>query len=395
MFALTDIFRYNLHRSQECAVTGEQSVPITLLKRFSIILFITLLLFGVSLGRIITTSLENNMVNRSKQITAHFIAENVKQAFLPGELSTPKDGPEYGRFAARIRSLTIGNDVDRIKVWNSRMEVVWSDRHELVGLAFSDNADLKRALEGEIVSNVKVPNKSENVFEAGFGRVLELYVPVMRSGTIDAIFEVYLNLDALYEDINKQKRTVWIWTVAGLTVIFSLLSGIVGNASRRIESQTEQIKRSEERIRALINSTKEGIISIDKAGRVVLFNKAAEQQFGYSASEVIGKSPEALIPPNYRKAYDEGWNLYLRLRAARIAGKTMLFKGMRKDGSVFRVQLSLFVSGTSRNMIGTAIVRPFAERKADPDEKLHGDTETASDEATKERQEVYKQESEK
>ena len=267
------------------------------------------------------------MIKRSKQITAHFIAENVKQAFMPGELSTPKFGLDYVRIAAKIRTLTIGNDVDRIKVWNSRMEVIWSDRQELVGREFSDNADLRRAMAGDIVSKVKIPDKTENVFEMDFGRVIELYIPIMRNGTVDTIFEVYLNLDALYEDINAQKETVWIWTAVGLTAIFSLLSGIVGKASKQIESQNEEIKRSEERIRDIINSVKEGIISINKSGKVVLFNKAAEQMFGYSASDIVGKSPEALIPLPYRKAYEEGWNLYLRIRAAKIARKAMHFKG--------------------------------------------------------------------
>jgi PAS domain S-box-containing protein len=241
--------------------------------------------------------------------------------------------------------------------------VIWSDRKELVGLEFRDNADLRRALGGEIVSKVKVPDKTENLFEADFGRVVEMYVPIIRNGTADTIFEVYLNLDTLYEDINGQKKTVWIWTVVGLTAIFSLLSGVVGSASRRIESQTEEIRRSEERIRDLVNAATDGIISINKAGRVVLFNKAAEQIFGYSASEIVGKTPEALIPPHYRQAYEEGWNLYLRIRAAKIAGKSMHFKGVRKDGSMFPLELSLFVSGTANTMMGTAIVRDLSERK--------------------------------
>lgn len=338
----------------------ERAVTITLFKRFAVVLFITLLLFGIVFGRIITASLESNMVSRSKQITAHFIAQNAKHGFIAKEFTSPKYGQDYVRFAAKMKSLTIGNDVIRIKVWNSRMQVIWSDRQELVGREFTDNADLRRAIAGEIVSKVKTPDKAENVYEADFGRVLELYIPIISNGTTDAIFEVYLNLDSLYEDINAQKKTVWIWTVFGLTAIFSLLSNIVGRASKRIESQTVEIKRSEERIRDLINAATDGIISINKAGKVVLYNKAAEHLFGFSAAEMIGKSPEALIPAYYRQPYEEGWNLYLRIRAAKIAGKSMLFKVMRKDGSLLPVEVSLFVSGTASNMIGTAIVRNVA-----------------------------------
>ena len=335
-------------------------MPITLFKRFAIILFITLLIFGVSFSRIITTSLENNMVSRSRQIAAHFIAQNVKHGFMPEELSAPKYGTDYVRFAAKVKALTIGNDVERIKVWNSKMRVIWSDRQELVGLEFPDNEDLKRAMGGETVSKVKIPDKTENIFEKGFGRILEIYIPIIRNGSVDAVFEAYLNLDILYEDINAQKRKIWLWTVVGLTAIFSLLSGIVGNASRRIESQNKEIKRSEERIRDLINSATDGIISIDKAGTVMLFNKAAEQMFGYSVSEMVGRSPEVLIPPQYRLSYDEGWNLYLRIRAAKIAGKAVHFKGLRKDGTTFPLELSLFVSGTANTMVGTAIVRSLS-----------------------------------
>jgi PAS domain S-box-containing protein len=331
--------------------------PITLFKQFSIILFAVLLLVGVLFGRMVTTSLEKNMVNRSKQITAHFIAQNVSHSFLPGELSAPKYDEEYLLLASRIKSMTIGNDVERIKVWNTEMQVTWSDRKELVGLHFTDNADLRRAIEGETVSKVKVPDKSENVYEAGFGRVVELYVPIIRSKTVDAVFEVYVNLDNLYEDINAQKRTVWLWSFIGSAAVFFLLSGIVGKASRRIESQNGEITRSEEMIRAIIDSAKDGIVSIDRAGKVVLFNKAAEQLFGYSASEVVGNTPCLLVPLYDRQSYGEGWDLYLRIRAAKIADRSARFTGLRKDGTLFLMDLSLFVSGKGSNMIGTAIIR--------------------------------------
>ncbi len=50
----------------------------------------------------------------------------------------------------------------------------------------------------------------------------------------------------------------------------------------------------------ILATTKDAIISMDADQRIVLFNTGAEQVFGYTESEVRGKSIEFLIPPAFR-----------------------------------------------------------------------------------------------
>lgn len=95
-----------------------------------------------------------------------------------------------------------------------------------------------------------------------------------------------------------------IASLAGCIIPF--LIGVVWGASRHIDAQTRHIVRSEERYCSLVNSAQDGIISIDSRGKIILFDRAAERIFGYSAEEVRGQSFTMLIPEWYRTKHQSG-----------------------------------------------------------------------------------------
>src|SRR5580765_2704292 len=57
---------------------------------------------------------------------------------------------------------------------------------------------------------------------------------------------------------------------------------------------------SEERLRAILQTAVEGIITIDERGIIESMNPAAEKTFGWNAAEVIGKNVSLLMPSPYR-----------------------------------------------------------------------------------------------
>ena len=338
---------------------------LTLLQRFIALCLAALVVFGIILGLIVTATLEQNMVTRSKQTTAAIVRREVVNEFTPTASWEPKTGPDYDVFTAKVGHLTFGPDVVRIKVWNKGKFVVWSDDRRLVGEQFLDNDELIAALNGEIVSEISRLDKKEQQFEVDFQRLLELYVPVKfeNQSSIEVVFEVYQNLDPLYADISANTRTVWILIAAGFSLLFAVLVGIVGGASRRITRQNQDIIRSEEKYRSLVDSAQDAIVSIDSSGTMVLFNEAAQKVFGYSTEEAVGKSVIMLLPEHYRTSHQLSLERVLQSTNSTIAGNIADIEGLKKDGQHFPMELSLSVSGIDNNRIITEIIRDISERK--------------------------------
>jgi signal transduction histidine kinase len=208
---------------------------LTLLQKFSLHSIISLAVVNIVLVYVITYTLEQDALSRSKQLTAKIVADEAVKEFGREELISPKLKKDEA-FLKKLGHLTFGPDVERIKIWNRDRVVVWSDKNELIGRRFPDNKELNEALQGKIASELSGLKKSEHALEKKFKRLLELYVPVRFSdgGDVDVVFEVYQNLEPLYAEIVKQKRIIWIATPLGFGLLYLALFGIVRNASKQL-----------------------------------------------------------------------------------------------------------------------------------------------------------------
>jgi PAS domain S-box-containing protein len=100
-------------------------------------------------------------------------------------------------------------------------------------------------------------------------------------------------------------------------------------------------RRSEERFKQVVDTAIDGLILIDAAGTVKLYNPACEKLFGYAASEVLGKNVSMLMPEPDRTAHDGYLRHHLRTGEKRIIGIGREVQGRRKDGRVFPFELAV------------------------------------------------------
>jgi two-component system sensor kinase FixL len=106
---------------------------------------------------------------------------------------------------------------------------------------------------------------------------------------------------------------------------------------------------------ATIASAVDGIIVIDALGRIETFNPAAERLFGYRESEVRGQSVSMLMPSPHREQHRAYLERYLQTGEARIIGLGREVSGLRRDGTVFPLHISvgeMSVDG-ERKFVGT------------------------------------------
>jgi two-component system CheB/CheR fusion protein len=129
--------------------------------------------------------------------------------------------------------------------------------------------------------------------------------------------------------------------------------------------QAEQLRQeSEYRLRTIINTAVDAIITIDEHGTIGSVNPAAERMFGYPAAEMIGQNVGMLMPPPYREEHDGYLARYLRTGEKRIIGIGREVRGRRKDGSTFPVDLSVseWHDRIARQFSG--VLRDLSARKA-------------------------------
>jgi PAS domain S-box-containing protein len=122
------------------------------------------------------------------------------------------------------------------------------------------------------------------------------------------------------------------------------------------------LRDSEERFRSVVESAHEGIISIDRAGNIISWNRGAQQIFGYAADEMLGQPVTVIVPEQFHAKHQHGSGNAVA-KEPRVLGETRYLQGLRKDGRVFPLELSLATWRKEEETYFTGIVRDISIRK--------------------------------
>ncbi|KAA3437135.1 sensor histidine kinase [Rufibacter hautae] len=117
------------------------------------------------------------------------------------------------------------------------------------------------------------------------------------------------------------------------------------------------------RLKAIIDTAIDGIITIDERGVVESVNPAAARIFGYLPEEVIGQNIKLLMPEPDRSQHDQYIDNYHRTGIGQIIGKGREVLGRRKDGSVFPFLLSISEVNLQSKKIFTGIIHDITNLK--------------------------------
>ncbi len=121
----------------------------------------------------------------------------------------------------------------------------------------------------------------------------------------------------------------------------------------------------------LVSMIADGVISCDENGRIVLFNSAAEEIFGFQQQDVIGRSLSLLIPARLQADHERHVRDFAggSPRRTKIMGHRREVLGRRQNGEEFAIEASLSRRVIQGRTILTAVVRDVSERKRLEDER--------------------------
>ncbi|MGN6578572.1 MAG: PAS domain-containing sensor histidine kinase [Bordetella sp.] len=128
--------------------------------------------------------------------------------------------------------------------------------------------------------------------------------------------------------------------------------------------QTRQaLQDSEARMRAIVDTAVDAIITIDQNGLIERMNPAAIRMFGYEEHETLGRNVSMLMPAPYRELHDGFLQRYLATGEKRIIGIGREVMGQRKNGACFPMDLAVAEMYIGAKRMFTGMVRDISERK--------------------------------
>jgi PAS domain S-box-containing protein len=140
------------------------------------------------------------------------------------------------------------------------------------------------------------------------------------------------------------------------TLIWAVARALDRTDARRTDAE-RNLRASEEKFRALLESTPDAMIITDREGRMVLVNAQAEALFGYRREELLGEPIENLVPQEVRAGHREHRAAFAAAPEMREMHHSLAgIRGLKKNGEVFHAGIALNAIWTPDGLRVIAVV---------------------------------------
>ena len=132
----------------------------------------------------------------------------------------------------------------------------------------------------------------------------------------------------------------------------------------QIKVAEQRLKESEAKFSGIISIAADAIISIDEQQRITIFNKGAEQIFGYTEAEAIGAPLDTLIPARLREIHRFDVEAFVSgdVTAHRMSDRDITLVGVRKNGEEFPAEAAISKLQLGDDTLLTVALRDITER---------------------------------
>jgi PAS domain S-box-containing protein len=131
------------------------------------------------------------------------------------------------------------------------------------------------------------------------------------------------------------------------------LQGEVGELARAFREKTEDFFASQERVNSIINSIIDGIVLVNKDGKIDSYSDVCKDIFGHDLQDVIGKDFTILLR----------WKGGLNLEISELISRKQELVGIHKNGLEFPLEVSIKKIAISNGNLFCLMVRDISERK--------------------------------
>jgi PAS domain S-box-containing protein len=137
-----------------------------------------------------------------------------------------------------------------------------------------------------------------------------------------------------------------------------------GALTNRLRADCTALKDSEERTRLIIDTALDAVVTMDANGLITGWNSRAEATFGWSRSEVTGRTlVDVIVAPEYRAAHDQELQRLLDTRESTSLDQRVEVTALHRDGHEFAVELTVCLARVRNTHVYSAFLRDITDRK--------------------------------
>jgi PAS domain S-box-containing protein len=130
------------------------------------------------------------------------------------------------------------------------------------------------------------------------------------------------------------------------------------------EASARVVRDNEERIRLIIETSLEAVITMDASGEITGWNPQAERVFGWARSEALGRSlAETIVPERDREAHRRGIQHFLATGTGPILNKRIEVTALHRSGREFPVELTISAAHVGSTVLFSGFVRDLTDVK--------------------------------
>ena len=155
----------------------------------------------------------------------------------------------------------------------------------------------------------------------------------------------------------------------GLRELNATLETRVLERTTALHAAVEQTRKGEQRVKAIIDSALDAFVGVDAQGRITDWNPRAEEIFGWTRQEALGRTvADTIVPPRFRQAHEEGMRRFSQAGRSDVVGKRLQLFAMRRNGDEFPVEMTIgLINAGSTYFFGT-FIQDISVRKQIEDE---------------------------
>ena len=116
----------------------------------------------------------------------------------------------------------------------------------------------------------------------------------------------------------------------------------VAIADQRRQDALRQVAQSDARAHMILNTAHDAFIGMDADSTITQWNAQAEQTFGWTREEAIGRNlADTIIPDGFREAHNNGMKRFLATGEAPVVNKRLELRGLHRDGHEFPIEITI------------------------------------------------------
>jgi diguanylate cyclase (GGDEF)-like protein len=229
-----------------------RSFRLGLLGKFALASIVPIVLLALVLSQYLRHRIEQRAVEQAERAAVLVARVGFQPQIRPVDLRNGYLPPARRQALDRaLQSKRQEDGVARIKIWNKGVTVVYSDKRSLIGEKFHIFGPLRRALAGDVHSQVTEDQaRADTASERHLGKLLEVYVPLLgKNDRPVGAADIFLDYEPIATEIRNETRTMYLLLLAGIGGLYATLFRIVAGASKRLRRQAATLRRQAEELR--------------------------------------------------------------------------------------------------------------------------------------------------